>query len=100
MSAQVLPAKAPGDISTYNVDYSALLTTGETIDTIISNVADSGITLVTAINANNTSMDLLLTGGSELETYRIVIIVETSVGTPNRRIERAFCVEVRTAGTC
>lgn len=90
-----LPSKAPGDISTYVVDYSALLSGAELIATVISEVADAGITLATTIGSPATSLNLALSGGSELETYRMIIVIETDTGAPARRIERAYCIQVK-----
>lgn len=97
MATKELVSKSAGDIVDYPIDFSALLASGETLASVVSLTVDAGLTDETggspAISGGNT-VTLVFSGGTEGETYRIVLLVETDMGTPARRFERSFCLLV------
>lgn len=91
-----LPDKAPGDVLFVPIDYSQLLDVGEAIDSVVSTTeSPTGTLTVTSLITDTQELTLLLQAGTELETYTITVLIETDQGSPARRYERTFCVNVK-----
>lgn len=96
MASKKLPSKAPGDVVDYPIDFALLFATGEVI-TDASSVVDSGLTEEGTPGSpaySGSVVTPVFSGGTEGETYRIVITVTTDQGSPNREFERSFYLTV------
>lgn len=97
MASKKLPSKAPGDVVDYPIDFSLLLATAEVISSVVSIDVETGLTNETPsppIDGTGKIVTPVFSGGTEGETYRIVLLVETDQGSPARRFERSFYLTV------
>ena len=96
MASKKLPSKASGDVVDYPIDFAALLVSGEAI-TVANMTVEAGLTEESAAGLPPVSGSVVtpvFSGGTEGDTYRIVITVTTDQGTPNRQFERSFYLTV------
>lgn len=96
MASKKLPSKAPGDVVDYPVDFALLLATGESI-VAASSTVDAGLTEEGVAGSpvfSGTVVTPVFSGGTEGETYRIVLNVTTDQGAPARQFERSFYLTV------
>lgn len=97
MATKKLPSKAPGDTVDYPIDFAALLAAGESVVAATS-VIDAGLTEESPAGLPPFTAAGVVTpvfsGGTEGETYRIVLTVTTDSGSPPRVFERSFCLPV------
>lgn len=81
--------KQPTENKTFNMPFSNIMPSGETIASITSTAftnlglvsGSTDITIVSsAINADNVSVDIKISAGQNLEQYKITIVVTDSNG--------------------
>jgi hypothetical protein len=85
-----LPAKAPAAVLDYQVDWSAWLATGETIQGTPVVSADAGIVVNPpgkATSAANGVVTFWLGGGTSGITYNVTVTVTTNSRTDSRTIQ-------------
>lgn len=73
--------KQPAESRLFEMDFAAMLATGETLSSVSSvTAAPAGLTLTGAASASGTSAFQRIEGGTAGVTYRVTFVVVTSNG--------------------
>lgn len=74
--------KQPGETRQFSMDFSALMSTDETINSVTDiDSTPSGLTITdAAVGSDNQSVTMWIADGTHLKIYRIQVTVETDAG--------------------